>query len=194
MIDVDKFCGSDNFPKGIQTPFSIGDYTFATDGQIIIKVDKLPEVEQRDDAPDANRLEWRQDEITEWHELPMIDFDELDDCANCWGIGFVKTCPECDGDSVVYFENTYNCYETECQTCCGNGILRGNKDDKICGSCNGTKKQSTSVKVGSASIGSVYLSMIYSLPDAVIEHSDKTESMVNFKFNGGCGIVMPRRD
>ena len=54
--DLMKFCGG-NDRAGIATPFSIGEYTYATNGHIMVRVPRIADIPERTDAPSPAKIE-----------------------------------------------------------------------------------------------------------------------------------------
>lgn len=52
-------------------------------------------------------------------------------------------------------------------------------------------KKDGETRIGVVTIRNRYLAMIASLPNAAIRHDTKPEQFVPFRFDGGCGLVMP---
>ena len=119
------------------------------------------------------------------------DTANLKPCLTCKSTGGVTTCPECDGDGSVYFENTFNSYEPDCETCRGDGVSAGGSE--TCTTCAGEGHISTPIKFGGVFLGSQYLKKLAELPNAKIEKTDNEIPPVRFKFDGGVGLLMTRR-
>ena len=50
-LDLQPFCCTSRHQ--IMQPFSIGAFTFATDGVVCVRVPRRPDIPERDEAPDA---------------------------------------------------------------------------------------------------------------------------------------------
>lgn len=114
MIDKEilmEFCknaGNENF----RSPYSIGDYTYATNGNIFIKVPRMAEFSENPQAPDPEKVDYG--EVKAWY-LVKIETPQT------------VRCPECLGAGIVYFETDYNEYEINCKSCDGTGRMMPKK-------------------------------------------------------------------
>jgi hypothetical protein len=54
--DMKPFCSTDEIRPYLHNPFSRGDYSYATNGHIIVRVRKVAEISENDQAPDAGML------------------------------------------------------------------------------------------------------------------------------------------
>lgn len=95
-----KFCDPDRHPS-INRPWSVGDKTYSTNGHIIIRIDRHPEFEEKEDAPNATRLFEEVLPHQEWFEIPELPEPEFECCNFCGGKGYYEkieeTCEECEG-------------------------------------------------------------------------------------------------
>lgn len=100
-IDLSKFCSRDKKREAIKEPFSKGDWTYATDGYIAIRVPALPYILERKGAPDCERIftKAEQDGPYVWVAVPEVKV-EIEQCEYCDGTGIkdLLECGECDGD------------------------------------------------------------------------------------------------
>lgn len=94
--------------KDMRLPYSIGDYTYATDGMIFIKVPRIAEFQENPEAPDPEKIEYG--EVKAWYPV-NIETPQM------------ITCFECLGEGTVYFETEYNEYEIKCKSCDGAGKM-----------------------------------------------------------------------
>lgn len=189
-----KFSDPDN-PK-ICGPFSFGEYSYATNGHVLVRVPRLADVPewkaingqaaQMFDGLDYSAME--QNLVG----IPVFDVPEPVKCYKCHGKGKVSLCPECDGEGEVDLDNEYHTYECECKTCDGEGSIAGN--DAICTSCNGTGNERThqKVSVGAALFSGHYLAMMDALGGTRIAVTE-TLAPAYFTFDGGDGLLMPMR-
>ena len=193
-MDLQKFCSTDSFRININKPFSKGDYTYATNGHIMVRVSKVEgigEQETSDTIKAVNPVPLFSDiENLVYVPIPDIPPTTYEQCQRCEGAGKLKTCPECDGDGFVCFTNRYSDYECDCETCGGTGKLAG--DQETCGKCIGTGKiaKREFTIVGGQKYDNKYLSMIKELPDCEIAETGGLKA-AHFKFTGGDGLLMP---
>lgn len=129
-----KFCGDARYNKHIGTPWSIGEFTYATNGFILVRVPRLPEVPERENVVNIQAVLGENPEPTEGYVgSPGIGGLQIPECPKCKGIeSNPEGCEECEGSGVVTFENDFHDYECTCQSCDGDG-----KHGR-CLKCNGT--------------------------------------------------------
>jgi len=184
--DNPKICG----------PFSWGDYSYATNGHILVRVPRLTDVPEWEalnekvvvifdavDFPAANAA---------LVEIPDFKQPDPEVCIICKGRGKISNCPECDGEGEVTVGNDFHDYECECLTCFGEGKVFGN--DAICSECNGTgnKKTFAKVQVGMTFFSSHYLTMLRELQGIKVSATSELGPQY-FKWDGGDGLLMPMR-
>ncbi len=192
--DLQPFCSEDESRKGITQPWSEGEYSYATNGCILIRVPRLGDVPECDEAPkNVDKMFASQESrMGPEHALAALTFtvDEPTQCPECKGKGKVDNCPECYGTGEVHFGNLYNNYIVECASCGGGGIPH----DPKCQVCSGTGKLEvvTPAKVGEAWFNATYLQLLKTLPDCKIGAPFPTPiSPAYFHFVGGDGLLMP---
>lgn len=189
--DLQKFCGPPEFDQlGTDKPWSRDIYTFATNGHILIRVKRLNDVPENPKSPSTFRL-WP-NQLPSFVEIPDLPEPEFDTCKECGGTGKIFTCPECDGSGVVAFENKYNNYECDCESCNGSGKAKGH--DQICEKCDGTGKieKTVKIKVGNCFFSDRYLALIKELPgNKFAPHETNQMGAGYFSFDEGDGVLMP---
>lgn len=206
MIDLTLFCGNKDDNR-IGEPWSDGNFTFATDGKILVRVARRADVGERLDAPAVMGThvgDAFDKDPGAWHPLPALTVDPAA-CPCCRGVGKAYTCPECDGEGAVAPSTDFNVYVwQECKTCKGVGQIpkkiwlrmhRSESDiDAECEKCDGAGKvwDDQAVEVGGALFADRYLSWIAALPNAEIGVFGPLD-VARFRFDGGDGVVMPRR-
>lgn len=163
MINLDFFCG-DGRPY-LAKPWSDGEYTYATNGHICVRVPKQDDAE----LDEANRL--FSVKINEYlanipgcNMLPMPKGtlpQRVKDCVVCRGSGQV-TCPCCDRPGA------------ECDNCGGMGGYRAPTVEVLPGII----------------VNAEYFALIHNLPNARIGCHGKG-TPVFFEFDDGCGALMP---
>ncbi|MCK4620690.1 MAG: hypothetical protein KAT62_00605 [Desulfuromonadales bacterium] len=189
MVDLLMFCHPET--KSIGSPFSVGEYTFATNGSIIVRVPRMAEFPEVNGAPEPNKLPfWDHDEQTVWDDLPAYDTAERKPCESCQGAGKQHACAECDGEGEVEFSTAFSNYECECKSCLGDGFLPSGNN--ACSCCFGSGiNLDIPVKYSNRSISMKFLEMMQTLPVVKIcPHGEYYEAF-RFTFDGGCGAVMP---
>ena len=170
-IDLMQFCGTDDDPRlWLQRPFGIGDYTYAANGHILVRV-------PRSDWPSADLpsevLPASFPQVLEWLDgspamapIPAIPPGPYyEKCFWCAGSGELQY--DCCGDHIG------EC--NECEECEGDGV---------------TEKK-TYYRFGSRSFNARYLRMIKALPASQLAIDGPKMDGALFTFSGGRGVVMP---
>lgn len=182
-----KFCGD---RIGITEPYSIGSYSFATDGSILIRVNRLPGITEKEKAPKIDGVFEKADEHSSGlsFDIPEVN-PKTKECPACQGVGANCECPECDGKGLVTLSNDFNDYDCDCDTCDATGKVAK------CEDCNGTGRVYVRVRVriSKSDFADKYLALLKELPDCKLYPSNKPEGIAKFKFNGGDGLLMPMR-
>lgn len=166
-MDLTRFCGDEPSRQWMATPFSRGDWTYATNGHVLVRTPRrteapLLEVKANVEKPFADYP------CSSFGALPAIDVPEVgndDDCDHCSGRGHVHDCPDC------------TCV---CSACDGNGqAVRG---------------AGISVEIGEACVAAPYYLLLASLPGIEVgpQKSGPTDP-IPFRFEGGEGRLMPLR-
>ena len=194
--ELKKFCADeDDCRYYTHEPFSRGDYTYATEGHLIVRVPRLDLVETDRSREATKRLGEKvermfadRNKAAELLPIPAVDLLPITTCGDCGGTGKNAECPECDGNKEVEFSNAYHDYEFTCETCNGTGRVEGE-----CDNCNGTGRVETfaSTEVGNARFQNKYLHMIAALPNSKIAPDGNNGAYVTF--DGGEGLLMPIR-
>jgi hypothetical protein len=184
-----SFCSKDE-TRTIAKPFSDELYTYATNGYVMIRVDRV------DDVPINSpvTLEHMEElfDCTPTTPMPEITITKKQ-CPACEGSGRVTKCPECDGCGWVDFDNRFNTYEVECKSCDGDGVTPGNKNS--CDVCKGTGKivdKEKNVEIDGIAFRSTILDPITKLTNVKF-FVRKEDKPATFSFDGGMGVVMPVR-
>jgi hypothetical protein len=195
-IDLKPFCSKDTDRNSITTPFSQGEYTFATDGYIMVRVPRRPKVEARKNAPNAAGMpSFALD--GEWLPIPDIDKEASEPCLHCQEKGKVarKDCPECDGEGTLEIDGDYHTYTVTCKSCDGEGTIETSDDegDTLCPKCHGEKgvPATVFVPVGPQKFQVTYLKMLKALNAEICV--PETYDPARFRFDGGDGLLMPMR-
>jgi hypothetical protein len=177
-------------------PFSFGDFTYATNGHILVRVPRRSDVPEWEALNEKTAVLFDEIDYTAANaaltEIPDFPQPEPVACKICKGSGKVSKCPECDGEGEVTVSNDWHDYECECLTCHGEGKVHGT--DATCFACDGTgmKKVMKRVAMGCTGFSSHYLTMMKELPGMKI--SPTSEIGPNyFKWGEGDGLLMPMR-
>lgn len=118
MVGLKQFCGAEWSWPYLHEPFSRGEYTYATDGAIIVRVPRVAEIGEDPYTPNPEEIfatmpadGWRPLRV----ELPPIAPTE--ECWSCYD-GFEHDCPDCT---------------CECDECDGTGLVEPNLSTEIGG-------------------------------------------------------------
>jgi hypothetical protein len=163
MIQLDRFCGKDEFRPKLHLPFSKGDWTYASDGRIAVRVPRWPTVPERAEAPNAEEL-FAKDVTDEFRPLPAITIPlpkEPEDCEECDGRGVKHECPTCG---------------CTCRACSGSG--QRPVGDRV------------SVGIGPSVFPARYILLLQSLPSVQITTPDNRNIPARFRFDGGEGLLI----
>ena len=189
MDILKRFCSLDR--EQLTEPFSQGEFTYATDGWIAVKVPRIENVPENQFAPNMERLAWDHDSLKDWGNLPEYSLEDAGPCRQCGGKKFQQTCPECNGDGEVYAETGYNEYLCDCKTCGAEGTISAESGD-TCDACAGTGKDlRTPVPWATGAINSLLLEKIRVLPGVQLSKKGDGFEAYRFRFDGGSGMIMP---
>jgi len=171
MLDLQKFCASESDdPRSyIHKPWSAGDYSYATNGHILVRVPRRDDVPENPENPiTAEKLSrvigerpsdvWRTPEIV---GLPPLVETE---CEDCDGMGAACHCSTC---------------ECECSKCGGTG--------------NRSSDVGKSARYRRVPFALKYIRAVCSFPSVEICDQSGPEMPLRFRFDGGIGSVMPLR-
>jgi hypothetical protein len=160
-----QFC--DVNKPSIRHPFSEGDYTFATDGKMCIRLPRMPDVAEREDAPRNVSKNIFDGHPNTGKFMPLEKFEIAalkgnQKCEHCM-LG-KHLCDSCD---------TLH----DCGKCDGTGEV---EEDAVC------------VWIGKHKVSHLLLHKIKSLPNVQIaENAVNDLGALTFKFDGGEGVLMP---
>ena len=190
--DLQPFCSTDKTRVRIVSPFSIGDWTYATDGRMLVRVPRLADVPEYDGPawtiqPPQYLTDNPPGDV--WLPIPELPPATPDvPCQKCGGKA-PETCPACDGDGEVEYEFDYGgttyTIEHECPVC----------EDPTCRSCDGTgiePRKIVTVEVGGALFNVEFLRKFAALPDAELAPREHWLPC-RVRFAGGEGLIMPMR-
>lgn len=121
-MNLYHFCHKDAEKSTIGAPWSRGDYTFATDGFLAIRVSRIHTIPENEKAPDVGRCFPSGDPLG-WYPVPDVSQIEAPACPVCKGSHVNVDCRECCGSGTLDFSSAYNEYTVECKLCDGCGYL-----------------------------------------------------------------------
>lgn len=190
------FCRAEGPDGKMSTPFNIDDFSYATNGHMIIRCKRVNGVTVKDNAPDINNLPWDHEKIKDWAECPDV-LVEGKKCECCDGKKVSVECEECDGDGWVDLFNEYHHYENECKSCHGKGAVCGvGKEDPMnCSNCyaTGIDYGREGLVWNNVKISNKIVAKLKILPGIKMQVVGGKEDPVRFIFDHGVGLAMPMR-
>ena len=181
LDQLKTYCSTDIQRKWVTKPFTVGDFTFATDGRILFRVPAIAEVPEDPDATKGSKgvmAMLDKDVVNEYKPLPPFEPREPGPCPGCDGRGKSEwvECPDCterihlDGQTIV------------CLECGGLGRRLKHDDGNI---------HLLSVDLGGTWISVKYYEILSKLPKLTIATNMDATGPLHFKFDGGDGLLMP---
>ena len=206
---LQQFCSKSRYEERKHTPFSVGEFSYATNGYLMVRIPRLDDVPERDDALNLDRVAPSfATEIALWLPVPFIAPIAYISCEVCGISGKAYQCPECEGDGSVDPDTKFNSYNpVDCKTCEGNRQISREEInslnnyfgdieiiEEVCESCSGEGKFYTAqaIPVGDALFSDKYLHSIGQLDGCEIGVVDAVKPS-RFRFDGGDGLIMPMR-
>lgn len=204
-LDLQKFCADERDDRQeLRKPFSYGKETAATNGHIIIVVQKQDVCEKTIcDFSDTLKINVMNVIASipknGYSSMPKIKWPKKEVCYICQGgkKAVLNKCEECSGDGYITFQTANNFYECECKMCAGIGGEVKLDTDTDCHCCKGVgeiypvqSKRSRVVKpirFEGMLLDPTYLEMFAKLKDVQYQ---KKEPMVYFQFDGGRGAII----
>lgn len=205
-IDLKKFCENDQCRPYLNNPFSIGDFTYASDGRIAVRTPRLEGVGEVDGAPDTIIKVFTENLTAFDQAKPVPKPPQVANlpCKACRRTGKVTPCETCGGEG---YQECDLGHDHDCEDCDGNGVIAvhpGDEKDGIeCSECDGLGRfpdapqgLRTGVIIdGKVIVGLGYLRKLADLPSVKwsIDHRTYPEAPIPFWFDGGEGVLMPMR-
>lgn len=162
--DMQKFCGTEERVAEIRQPFTRGDFTYAANGHIMIRVPRLLDVGEIERAPHAEKL-FDKSPAMDLAPLPVmiLPAPETEECPACTEGENIHDCPNCT---------------CSCETC----------DDK------GEIEVQISCDLNGAIFATKYIQLIQTLPGVLFASPAPRDMAARFTFEGGGeGLLMPCR-
>ena len=196
-MDLQPFCANSRDPRSyLRAPWVHKGHAYACNGQILVR---LPCPDQPDAIAQDNPLADKAADLLKTAGkaayAPLPEFEQPKRCTGCGGDGkrLMLACEDCDGEG--YF--TRGWHEYQCKECDGEGLLDANEGTEgaamhDCPECGGFGFHHSAAKVGDAAYSTVYLRMLAALPGLRI-CTNGTNHGAHFTFDGGEGLLMPRR-
>jgi hypothetical protein len=184
--DLLPFCHASSLK--MMAPWSHGDFTYASDGFVVVRVPRLPEVPEIKNPVKAHKIfEDTPEPATGFVPMPTIEeIGETTVCPKCKGDSDGGECPECDGEGNVTLETDYNSYECECKTCGGEGTG--------CKECNdmGYLEPTPKCVIDGSTYTTGYIRLFMEIPGARIAANIVNPRVPSWiKFDGGDALLMP---
>ena len=189
------FVGDRPDNKDLHDPFSVGRYSYATDGRAIIRVPRHPDIPEKTSGVPPVGVIAMVPLSPVWSNLgevipaliPLV-------CDECDGIGHVGLCHECHGDGAVSFKTTFNGYSAKCKTCSGRGRLSEGPGVSTCEACSGSGKVLDRSTLHEAFPGAwIPLDVLHKLATLpLVKVSPLNEDTLAVRFQGGVGVVALR--
>ena len=169
MIDLKPFCETYETPLCLTKPFSRGDFTYAADGRVCIRVARREEVPEQEnhDRPDILKLPWDVDRKYMPLITPPLPSQSVQtELCGCFD-GFEHDCPDC---------------KCVCEACNGTGHQTIDSDANI------------SIDVLGIPFDLSLVRLIASLPNlqiALAIANWRDILIIAFTFDEGAGFLMP---
>lgn len=191
-----QFC--DSVRNDLIAPINIGEYTYASNGHIAIKVPR--DSQYKENAVDYLKVLptfFVSEKEDLYIDVPKIEPSSIEiKCKSCDGTGKFNECTDCGGTGEVNWssDSGYEYYD-DCVMCGGTGRISGSQI--ICEDCNGVGKINEDKIVELFDpiwINARLLSIVAKLPNVkMAPNVNKPLSPIQFKFDGGMGLIMPCR-
>lgn len=203
MHYIQKFCSLDPHRSNISKPWSVGEHTIATNGHVMVRVPRLPDVPENPAAPDITKVLDIAAPPDDMRPLPEFTMPSGARCQECLGKGRSYACPECDGEGSRIC-NACD-HERDCDDCDGTGrvVMAPGKDavPETCAPCYGE-----GIVYGGTPylylspifcISARYATWLRELPGLRLSFASSAAGdnarPVPFVFDGGDGLIMPVR-
>ncbi len=167
LEQIKEFCG--NVHPSIREPWSRGEYSYSTNGHLIIRIPRHPNIEENPYAPDAEKLFMETGAPSEYVDIPLLPEPVISTCVVCGGAG-----------KVITKHGTF----IKCENCDNGNILDVQKLQIQGGSFNVEYLRKLS-KLPNCKI---------SIGEAGNSQIVGREKPAWFEFSGGDGLLMPMRD
>lgn len=197
MLDLQQFCSrADDLREHLRQPWTFNGYRYGCNGHIMVRVPapNEPNSPSHSLTEDAERLLLARAAVSKnYIALPAFPAPQV--CIRCDGDGqyLQVMCADCDGDGE--FDRGLHTYE--CKNCEGDGWLPADEDTdgaqmRDCPECRGIGYYRAGAPVGDTHFDVVYLRLLANLPGLrICTHGYDVGA--HFTFDGGEGVLMPRR-
>jgi hypothetical protein len=195
-IDLAPFCSEVPARPYLHQPFTFGDFTYATDGIVAIRVQRRETIPERllDECPamqtSIERIFATLIAASDFAPMPAFEIvtDRPRKCTSCEGRGYLRPCHACDAHP-----------DKGCQRCEGHRWVPCKKEAEnaeACDFCDGTGKyRQRRAHFPSHDFQPDYIEKVQALPTLEVAFGGDPAKPLSFRFEGGCGLLMPlRRD
>lgn len=164
MIDLCQFCWKGVGRDYLRAPYSVGEWTYATNGHIAVRVPRRPDVGENSKAPQKIAELFEAAATQPLRDLPQFPLPETEkeECPHCEGRGTEHGCPNC---------------HCQCESCDGTG----------------TREEDASVGIGGRCYALRYVRRLLLLPHLSVASAPPSTTAMRFAFDGGEGILVPLR-
>lgn len=174
----------------MQSPFKTGEWVYATNGHIAVRVPAGGQELRNDAQPTIDMGKLFRAVVDRVTKIDLPALPEAEPCWLCCGSGVAYRCADCGGEGVSEF--------TDCETCGGNGQLSRHDADATsrqeCFECDGSGNDRTQeVVVTDRLYARRYLAKIAALPGLAFHQTPDRSEPAFFTFSGGEGLLMPLR-
>ena len=202
IIDLSKFT-SGRMRKQYSEPWSAGDYSYATDGYMVIRVPRIDGMPETKDAKQRTEQidDWLTNSVSSWFNVLPVKPVKLQKCDVCSGAGAVKYCPGCLGAGRRPIRNGHVDEWPTCQDCGGIGVVpavKNDNPDEECEDCNGTGEvlpdytEKNTTIYGEGRFSNLLLAKLSGFSNVMIGPRDAYDFAL-LKFDEGMGLIMPMR-
>lgn len=164
---LEAFCSPDGRREITERPWTVGRYSYATTGVMVLRVAAVPGVEpmSKTDGIAAMIDGWlviAESDVR--FPMPSLQFPKPKEteCTACDGRGYEHDCKDCG---------------CECKACSGLGY----------------RVQPIVVKFGSAMVNVGVWKRVAALPGVRLSNQQNANGHLSFTFDGGAGLMNPRR-
>lgn len=169
-LNLQQFCSTDESRYYLHKPFSRDAFSYATNGHVMVRVPRRDDIPEVEGAPAAEQI-FPSNVSYGFSPVPAVDLPadtvviEKEECEDCEGAGHEHDCPDC---------------QCECFNCGGKGFIE-------------TDKLQVSVGIGAGIYQGKYVALLLGLPNLELGPISATNPL-HFRFDGGEGLLMPRRN
>ena len=188
------FCKSENqmlypYLSYMEEPFNCGGFTYATDGAIAIRTNRIEGLVEID-RPAVHGLVWPDSSSDFKFTIPDIAPSEVSECQECMGRGYSYKCPFCDGKGNLECDLGYT---HPCEKCMGESKDKRFKEKCFDCFATGYIAKANYIKIGEALVSDLYLIKMAKLTNIKIRTTGEFTPL-EFVFDGGVGLLAPVKE